>query len=80
MSATAASRTRIVERVSRWSQPGHSGARPDSDSAAISTAQLAPKAILIGPQASQSAIRARHHRTVTLSPPATTFYAALKSP
>jgi hypothetical protein len=80
MSAATTSRTRIIKRVSRWSQPGHGDARPDSSPSALSTAQLAPKAILIGPQASPSATRARHHRTVTLPPPATTFYAAIKSP
>jgi hypothetical protein len=80
MSADATSRTRIVKRTSRWSQPGHGDARPNSYPSALSTAQLAPKAILIGPQASPSATRARHHRTVTLSPPAITFYAAIKSP
>jgi hypothetical protein len=32
-------RTRIVEQVPRWSQPRHGDARPDSDPAAISTAQ-----------------------------------------
>jgi hypothetical protein len=80
MSADATSPTRIVKRASRWSQPSHGDARPDSDPAALSTAQLAPKAILIGAQASPRATSARHHLTAKLSPPASTFYAAIKSP
>ena len=35
MSADATSPTRTVKRVSRWSQPGHGGARSDSCAAAL---------------------------------------------
>ena len=43
MSAVATSRTRIVKRVSRWSQSGHGDARPNRGPAARSTAQLRPR-------------------------------------
>jgi hypothetical protein len=80
MSAVATSRTRIVKRVSRWSQPSHGDARPDSCSAALSTTQSAPKAILIAAQESPRPISARHHLTATLSRLASTVNTAIKSP
>jgi hypothetical protein len=80
MTAAAASRTRIVKRLSRRSQPGHGDARPDSDPPTLSTAQLAPNAILIAANESPRPTSARHHPTATLSPPAFTFNAAIKSP
>ena len=80
MSALATSRIRIVKRVSRWSQPGHGDARSHSYSAALSTAQSSPKAIVIGAQASPRLTTARHHLTATLLPPASTVNAAIKSP
>ena len=80
MSAPATSRTRIVKRVSRWSQPGHGDARPDSDPAAISTAQSSPKAIAISAEASSRTTSVRHHPTAKLSRLASTVDAAIKSP
>jgi hypothetical protein len=80
MSAAAISRTRIVKRGFRWSQPGHGDARPDSYPAALSTAQSASKAILIGAKESPRPISARHHLTATLSRLASAVNAAIKSP
>ena len=80
MSATATSRTRIVNRVSRWSQPGHGDARPHSYPPALSKAQSAPKAILIGAKESPRSISARRHLTDTLSHLAYTVKTAIKSP
>jgi hypothetical protein len=80
MSAATTSRTRIVNRVSRWSQPGHGHARPHSYPAARSTAQLTPKDILIAAKQSPRPTSARHHLTATLSSPASTVNAAIKSP
>jgi hypothetical protein len=80
MSAAATSRTRIVKRVSRWSQPGHGGARPDRYPSAPSTAQSYPKVIAIGAQASPRPISGRHHLTATLSRLASTANTAIKSP
>jgi len=87
MSAAATSNTRIVKRVFRWSQPGHGDARPDSYPSALSTAQSAPKAILIGAKDiligakdSPTPISARHHLIATLSCLASTVNTAIKSP
>jgi hypothetical protein len=80
MSATATSRTRIVNRVSCWSQPGHGDARPHSYPSALSKAQSAPKAILIGAKESPRSISARRHLTDTLSHLAYTVKTAIKSP
>ena len=80
MSALATSRIRIVKRVSRWSQPGHGDARPDSYPSALSTAQSAPKAILIGAKESPRPISARHHLIATLARLAYNVNTAIKSP
>ena len=80
MSAATTSRTRIAKRVPRWSHPGHGDARPDSCSAALSTTQSAPKAIVIAAQASQRHTSARHHLTATLSRLASNVNTAIKSP
>ena len=80
MSALATSRTRIVKRVSCWSQSGHGDVRPDSYPSALSTAQSAPKAILIGANESPRPISARHHLIATLSRLASTVNTAIKSP
>ncbi len=79
MSTAATSRTRIVKRGFRWSQPGHGDAR-DSHPSALSTAQSTPKAILIGAKESPRPISARHHLTATLSRLAYTVNTAIKSP
>jgi hypothetical protein len=80
MSAAATSPTRIVKRVSRWSKPGHGDPRPDRCPSARSTAQLVPKAILIGAKESLRPISARHHLIATLSRLASTVNTAIKSP
>jgi hypothetical protein len=80
MRAAATSRTRSAKRVSRWSQPGHGDARPDSHPASLSTAQSAPKAIVVGAQASPRPTSARHHLTTGLSPLASPVNTAIKSP
>ena len=80
MSAVASSRTRIVKRVSRWSQPGHGDPRPDSYPSALSTAQSALKAILIDAQESPRPTSARHLLTAALSRLASAATAAIKSP
>jgi hypothetical protein len=80
MSAVATSRTRIVKRVSRWSQSGHGDARPDSYPAALSTAQSSPKAIVIAAQGSPRPTNPCHHLTAALSRLASTVNAAIKSP
>jgi hypothetical protein len=80
MSAAATSRTHIANRVSRWSQPGHGDARPDSYPAALSTAQSSLKAIVIGAQASPRPTSACQHLTATLSRLAFTVNIAIKSP
>jgi hypothetical protein len=80
MSAATISRTRIAKRASRRSQPGHGDARPDSCSAALSTAPTSPKAIVIGAQASPRHTSACHHLTATLSRLASTVNTAIKSP
>ena len=79
MSAAATSPTRIVKRVSRWSQSGHGDARPHSYPAALSAARLTPKDILIAAQESPRPTSARHHLTATFSPPASTVNTAIKS-
>ncbi len=66
MSAAASSSTQLVKRGFRWSQPGHGDARPDSYPSALSTAQSAPKAILIGAKESPTPISADYHLTATL--------------
>ena len=80
MSAAVTSRTRIVKRISRWSQPGHGDARPRTYPSALSTAPSAPKAILIGAKDSPRPISAWHHLTATLSHLASTVSVAIKSP
>ncbi len=80
MSAAASSTTRLVKRVCRWSQPSHGDARPHSYSAALSTAQLTPRDILIAAKESPRPTSARHHLIATLSPPASTVNTAIKSP
>ena len=80
MSAAATSLTRIVNRVSRWSQSGHGDARPDSCPAALSTAPASPKAIVIAAQASPRPTSARYLLTAALSRLASTVNAAIKSP
>jgi hypothetical protein len=80
MSAATTLRTRIAKRVPRWSQPGHGDARPDRYPSAFSTAQSAPKAILIAPKESLRPISPRHHLIATLSRRASTVNTAIKSP
>jgi hypothetical protein len=80
MSAAASSSTRLVKRISRWSQPGNGDARPHSYPAALSTAQLTPKDILIAAKESPRPTSARHHLTATLSHLASTVDTAIKSP
>jgi hypothetical protein len=80
MSADATSRTCIVKRASRWSQPGYDDARPDSYSAAFATAQSSPKGIVMVAQASPRPTSARHHLTATLSRLASAVKTAIKSP
>ena len=80
MSAVATSHTRIVNRVSRWSQSGHGDARPDSYPAALSTGQSSPKAILIAAQASPRPTGPRHLLMAALSRLASAVNAAIKSP
>jgi len=80
MSAVATSHTCFVKRVFRWLQPGYGDARPNSYPSAFSTAQSAPKAILIGPKESLRPISPRHHLIVTLSRRASTVNTAIKSP
>ena len=80
MSAAATSRTRILKHVSRWSQPGHGDARPDSYTSALSTAQSSPNGIVIGAKASPRPTSARHHLTAALPRLAATVNAAIKSP
>ncbi|MGZ3324932.1 MAG: hypothetical protein ACXU9C_28675 [Xanthobacteraceae bacterium] len=65
MSAVTTSPTRIINRVSRWSLPGHDDARRDNCPAALSTAPTSLKAIVIGAQASPRAATGRHHLTAT---------------
>jgi hypothetical protein len=80
MSAAATSPTRIVKRVSRWSEPGHGDARPHSYPSALSATQLTPKAMLIGAKERPRLISVRHHLTATLSRLAYTVNTAIKSP
>jgi hypothetical protein len=80
MSAVATSPTRIAKRVSRWSQPSHGDARSDSCPAALATAQLTPKDILIAAKESPRPTGARHHLTGTLSRLASAVNTAIKSP
>jgi len=80
MSAVATSRTRIVKHVSRWSQPGHGDARPDSRPSTLSTTQSALKAILIDAQESPRPTSVHHHLAATLSRLASTVNTAIKSP
>jgi hypothetical protein len=80
MSAVATSRTRIVKRVSRWSQSRHDDARPNSYPAALSTRQSSPKAIVIAAQASPRPTSARHLLTAALSRLASVINVPIKSP
>lgn len=80
MSAVATSTTRIVRRVSRWSQPGHSDARSDSNPAALSTALSAMEAILFAAQAAPRSTSGRYRLAATLSRLASAVNPAIKSP
>jgi hypothetical protein len=80
MSAATTSRTRIVKRVSHWSQPGHGHARPDCYPASLSKALSSPKATVIVAQASPRPNRARVHLAAVASRLASTVNAAIKSP
>lgn len=80
MSAAATSPTRIVKRVSRWSQPAHGDARPRRCPSARSTAQLVPKAMLVGAKESPRPTSARFHFTGALSRLASAASTAIKSP
>jgi hypothetical protein len=80
MSADITSRTRIVKRASRWSKSGHGDARPNSYSAALSTAPTSQKAIVIGAQKSQSPTNARLNPTTARLCLASTVNTAIKSP
>jgi hypothetical protein len=80
MSAATSSSTRIVNRVSRWSQPGHGDVRSNSCPAALSTAPTSQKAIVIGAQTSQSPTNARLNLTTARLRLASTVNTAIKSP
>jgi hypothetical protein len=80
MSAVATLPTRIIKRASRWSKPGRGDARLDSCPAALSTAPISPKAILIGAQASQCPTSARLNPTTARLRLASTVNTAIKSP
>jgi hypothetical protein len=80
MSAAATSLTRIVNRVSRWSQSGHGDARPNSYPAALSTRHLPRKNIVIAAQASPRPTAAHHLLTAALSRLESALNAAIKSP
>jgi hypothetical protein len=80
MSAATTSRTCIAKRIPGWSRPGDGDARPDSCPSAPSTAQSAPKAILIAAQNGPRPTNARHHLTATLSRLASAVNSAIKSP
>jgi hypothetical protein len=80
MSAVATSPTRIVKRVSRWSQPGHGDARPNSDPSALSTALSALETILFAAQPGPRPTSGRYHVAATLSRLASTVNTAIKSP
>jgi putative transposase len=67
-------------RVSRWSKPGRGDARPNGYSAALSSAQSSPKAIVIAAQVSPRPTSAGHHLTATLSRLTPTLNTAIKSP
>ena len=78
--SAAATRTRIVKRVSRWSQPGHGDTRPDRRPSAGSTAPLVPNGIVTVAQASSRPTSARLHFTGALSRLASAASTAIKSP
>ena len=80
MSAAATSTTRIVKRVSRWSQPGQGDARPDRCPFGRSTAQLVPKAMLVGAKESPRPTSVRLQLTAMLSRLASPANTAIKSP
>jgi len=80
MSAAASSSTRLVKRMSRWSQPATATLDHTATRERLSAAQSAPKAILIGAKESLRPISARHHLTATLSHLAFTVNTAIKSP
>ena len=80
MNAAATSRTRIVKRGFRRSQPGHGDARRDSYPSAPSTAQSAPTVILIGAKQCPRPIRAPNHLTASFSRLAYNVNTAIKSP
>jgi hypothetical protein len=80
MSAATTSPTRIVKRVSRWSKPGHDDARPDRCPSGRSTAQMVPKAMLIGAKDSPRPTSVRLQLTAMLSRLASPANTAIKSP
>jgi hypothetical protein len=80
MNAVVTSRTRIVKRVSCWSQSSHGDARPNGYPAALSASQSSPKAIVIAAQASPRPTSARHLLTAASSRLASAVNAAIKSP
>jgi hypothetical protein len=80
MSAVAISPTRIIKRTSRWSQPSRGDARSDNCPAALPTAPVSPKAVVIGAQAIPRAASGRHHLTATLWRLVLTLNIAIKSP
>jgi hypothetical protein len=80
MSAVASSLTRFVKPVSRWSQPGHGDARPNSYPAALSTRHLPRKNIVIAAQASPRPTAAHYLLTAALSRLESALTAAIKSP
>jgi len=80
MSADATSRTRIVERASRWSKSSHGDARPNRGPSALSKALSAIQAILVLAQASPRPTIGRYHVTATLPRRASTVDTAIKSP
>jgi len=80
MSAVATSHTRIVQRVSRGSEPSHGGARSENCQAALSKAKTSGKASIFGAQASPTTTGARHQLPTTISRPTSAGNTAIKSP
>ena len=80
MSAAASSPTRIVKRVSGWSQPGQGDARPYKCPAMRSTAQLVPKAMLIRAKESSRPTSVHLQLTAMLARLASPANTAIKSP
>jgi|GEM_PF-2048461 len=81
MSASATSRTRIVERVRGWSQTGNVDPRPGACKAPLSTAHSSPRAIVIGAEPRPTGpTSGRNHLTATPARLAPSLIAAIKSP